>query len=269
LSDSHQISKKSKSNFYYTFFFLSKKKNKAIQSVYAFCRISDDIVDSTASVESKRDSLNNWRLELKKAENNESSDPILKEIYQVNNDFSIPWTYYYELLDGMELDIEPKTPKTVDDLINYCYLAASTVGLICIYIFGFKNERSKTYAINLGIALQLSNIIRDIYQDKSMNRYYIPNSIYAMNHLEDRLDYNPKLKLAVNSLYIKALEYYQKADDNLFNNSDLKHFTVAQMMRNLYFRILEKCKREDFNYPNKSIKLSKLEKLYILFRTIL
>ncbi|MEP7217907.1 MAG: squalene/phytoene synthase family protein, partial [Bacteroidota bacterium] len=159
-----------KTNFYYSFSLLPRDEREAMHSVYAFCRYADDIIDedeaepaepSIATLR-KRERLNRLRAEVERCYRGESRHPILLPLSTVVRRFQIPKQYFLTLLDGMEMDLVKDRYNTFEELREYCYCVASVVGLICIEIFGYQYEETKEYAVNLGIALQLTNILRDI-----------------------------------------------------------------------------------------------------------
>src|ERR1039458_579523 len=172
---SKEIAKKSKSSFYYAFNLLPNEKRDAMNTVYAFCRETDDIVDEGNETEEiKYEKLRKWRIELEKAVAGHSDYILLNKLGKTISQFNIPLEHFFELLKGMEMDLQYKRYLSFDDLITYCYRVASTVGLMCIEIFGYKHKSAKDFAVNLGIALQLTNILRDIKKDSIKGRIYLP-----------------------------------------------------------------------------------------------
>ena len=168
------ITRNSKTNFYYSFSLLPKHQRSAINTVYAFCRCTDDIVDEGEDREAKSAMLKRWAHELELGLRNESRFPLLNQLNAIAQKFHIPVTHFFDLIDGMQMDLDKQRYETFDELFEYCYKVASTVGLMCSEIFGYKNERTKQYAINLGIALQLTNILRDVRHDAEKGRIYLP-----------------------------------------------------------------------------------------------
>ncbi len=170
-----EISKKSKSSFYYAFNLLPNEKRDAMNTVYAFCRQTDDIIDEgNESDELKYEKLHRWRVEFEKAFSGNSEYLLLNKLANTISKFNIPLDPFFELIKGMEMDLQRNQYLTFDDLVLYCYRVASTVGLMCIEIFGYKNKSAKDFAIDLGIALQLTNILRDIKKDAKKGRVYLP-----------------------------------------------------------------------------------------------
>ena len=171
IDSSKEITRKSKTNFLYSFSLLSKEKNDAIKTVYAFCRKTDDIVDDTVSgPEEKRANLEKWKSELEAALKGSSNVPLLDELHMVIKRFDIPHTPFFDLIRGMKMDLDKNRYETFDELYEYCYCAAGTVGLMCIEIFGYSNQKTKEFAVELGVALQLTNILRDVKKDSDSGR---------------------------------------------------------------------------------------------------
>ena len=182
------LTQPSKTSFYYSFSLLPRDERAAMHSVYAFCRYADDIVDEDEEEEltenivsipeekiaRKRERLDRLRLEVERCYRGESRHPILAPLSAVVKRFRIPKQYFLTLLDGMEMDLVRNRYETFDELREYCYSVASVVGLICIEIFGYRYEETKEYAVDLGIALQLTNILRDVQGDASRGRIYLP-----------------------------------------------------------------------------------------------
>ncbi len=168
------VTKNSNTSFYYSFALLPRYKREAISAVYAFCRYTDDIVDEGTDERRKGLLLRKWRMELGQALRGTSTYPLLNQLSATARKFNIPVDHFYELIRGMEIDLTKTRYATFEELREYCYLVASTVGLMCRQIFGYRNESTRDYAINLGIALQLTNILRDVKDDAKRGRIYLP-----------------------------------------------------------------------------------------------
>ena len=148
-----EISKKSKSSFYYAFNLLPEEKRDAMNTVYAFCRKTDDIVDENSdSTDLKYEKLRKWRIEFEKSFSGHSEFALLNKLGTTISKFDIPLEPFFELIKGMEMDLQKDRYKSFEDLQLYCYRVASTVGLMCIEIFGYKHPSTKRFAVDLGIA---------------------------------------------------------------------------------------------------------------------
>ena len=261
-----------KSNFYYSFAFLPKNKRTAINKFYSFCQISDEIADCDLEQDIKKKNLQEWKNELKLAFESKSNIFILNEIKDIAEQFSIPKSLFFELLEGMEMDLNNKTYNTYQDLECYCYKVASVVGLIIIKIVGYKNKTAEDYAINLGKALQLTNILRDVKNDYKMGRIYFPlDDLHSFNvkkeFFKDEI-LTKELFNLLQSYYYKAISYYNAAD-SLLDKEDKRRFLVPIIMRNIYYSILVKIKDNNFDVFNYNYKLSKFQKIYIILKTII
>jgi len=162
---SETIAHKSGSNFLCSFLFLPKEQRHAIRTVYAFARRLDDSVDELEDPAQQRSQIADWKEELGRCYQGQPSDPAMQELARTIRRFSIPREPFEELIRGCEMDIEQDRYETFDDLRQYCYRVASAVGLMCLPIFGCRSADAEQYAIHLGLALQLTNILRDVGAD--------------------------------------------------------------------------------------------------------
>jgi len=262
-----EISKKSKSSFYYAFNLLPEDKRDAMNTVYAFCRKTDDIVDENKdSTDLKYEKLRKWRIEFEKSFSGHSEFSLLNKLGTTISKFNIPLDPFFELIKGMEMDLQKDRYKSFDDLQLYCYRVASTVGLMCIEIFGYKHPSTKKFAIDLGIALQMTNILRDIGKDAKNGRIYLPQEDLKMfNYSEQEilsLIYNDNFKDLMNYETSRAKQYFNSATSHL-NLDDKKTMFAARAMQHIYFKILEKIIAADYDVYNNDIKVNKIEKVGI------
>jgi phytoene synthase len=268
-SSAAAITKRSNTSFYYSFSLLPKQKREAIHAVYAFCRYTDDIVDEGTDEKSKFVLLRKWRLELGRALAGKSTYPLLNQLNTVARKFNIPVDHFYELIKGMELDLSKTRYETFEELREYCYLVASSVGLICRQIFGYKNDTTRDYAINLGIALQLTNILRDVAEDARRGRIYLPREDLARFGCteEDILccRYTPEFVNLMRFECQRASGYFDSARDAL-RNEDKRTFFAARIMWSIYAHTLRSIMRSNYNVFERRISISKLMKLLITFR---
>jgi len=261
------IARKSSSSFYYAFNLLPTDKREAMNTVYAFCRESDDIIDEgNLPDELKYEKLRKWRIELEKAFSGDSDYNLLNRLGKTIQKFNIPYEPFFELLKGMEMDLQRNRYLTFDDLQLYCYRVASTVGLMCIEIFGYKHKSAKDFAINLGIALQLTNILRDVKKDSQSGRIYLPQKdLIRFNYTEDDIlsqNYNENFIELMRFEAERAKEYFAKATENL-NLEDKGGMFAARAMQHIYRKLLEKIIHADYDVYQKNIKVSKVEKVGI------
>jgi phytoene synthase len=262
-----QIAKESKSSFYYAFSLLPPEKRDAMNTVYAFCRKTDDIVDEDYETDDiKYERLRKWRTEFEKAIYGKSDYQLLNKVAYIKKKFNIPMEHFLELIIGMEMDLQRKRYLHFDDLIEYCYRVASTVGLMCIEIFGYKNHSTRDYAINLGLAMQLTNIIRDVGTDSESGRIYIPlKDLIQFNYSESDLlqkKYNSNFKALMTFEAERAKEYFHKANQSLYFE-DKPALFPARAMQHIYSKLLQKIEKSEYDVLNKIIKVSKFEKAAI------
>ncbi len=259
-----EIAKKSSSSFYFAFNLLPQEKRDAMNTVYAFCRETDDLVDEGNEPEEiKYEKLRKWRIELEKALVGQSDYSLLNKLGKTISQFNIPLDPFFELLKGMEMDLQYKRYLSFDDLKTYCFRVASTVGLMCIEIFGYKHKSAKDFAVNLGIALQLTNILRDIKKDSARGRIYLPQEdLQRFNYSEQDL-FNQVYNANFIDLMIyetnRAEEYFKKATMNL-SLDDKGSMFAARAMQHIYHKLLEKIIDADYNVYQKNIKVNKIEK---------
>lgn len=261
------VEKNKRSNFYYSFLLLPKPKREAINVVYAWCRVADDIVDEEESVSTKRQRLYSWAKEFEHALSGTSHYPLVNKLSQIIKRFNIPLHHFQDLIKGMEMDLIKHRYDTFEDLALYCYRAASTVGLICTEIFGYKHEEAKEYAVNLGIALQLTNIMRDVAGDAKKGRIYLPKEDlarfgYSEKELLENV-YNENFKRLMEFEAQRARNYFATAIQHL-SEEDKPLFIAALIMQEIYFRLLQDIEQEQFNVFSKKIRVSTFKKVLII-----
>jgi phytoene synthase len=263
------ITKASKSNLALAFVVLPPERRQDITTFYAFCRLVDDIADDPdLAVAEKRRRISLWRESLSDTFAGEPA--IAPAVRELIRKYMIQPSYFGEILNGVEMDLEPRRYETFEELQTYCYRVASAVGLVSIEIFGYRNVACKEYAVALGIALQLTNILRDIHEDwKNGGRIYLP--------LEDleRFQYsaidlaggvtNDRFLRLMNFQADRASSYYQKAAA-LLPPEDRRSMTPARIMAEVYGRILRKMRSEGFRVFEKRYKLGTLRKAAIVGR---
>jgi len=263
------ITKSSNTSFYYSFSLLPRQKREAIHAVYAFCRYTDDIVDEGTDEHSKVIRLRRWRMELGRALRGTSSYPLLNQLSATARKFNIPVDHFYDLIRGMEMDLMRTRYETFEDLRQYCYLVASTVGLMCRQIFGYRNDSTRDYAVNLGIALQLTNILRDIKEDAKRGRIYLPGEdLRRFGYTEEDLfacRYTPEFVNLMRFECDRASAYFDMARAAL-GNEDKRFFFAARIMWSIYAHTLERIKRSNYNVFERRISIGGLMKVLITFR---
>jgi phytoene synthase len=268
MSDSaKEISRKSKSSFYYAFNLLPEDKRDAMNTVYAFCRKTDDIVDENSdSTDLKYEKLRKWRIEFEKSFSGHSEYALLNKLGTTISKFDIPLEPFFELIKGMEMDLQKDRYKSFEDLQVYCYRVASTVGLMCIEIFGYKHQSTKQFAVDLGIALQMTNILRDIGKDAKNGRIYLPQEdLKRFSYSETEimsLVYNNNFRDLMVYESARAKQYFNSATSHL-DLDDKKTMFAARAMQHIYYKMLEKIIEVDYDVYNNDIKVSNIKKFGI------
>lgn len=263
------LTKKSGSNFYYSFLFLPKARREAMYTVYAFCKEVDNAVDEPPAGSHPQDELARWRRELAAAYDGTPTVPVTISLAQHVRDLSIPHAYFEELIKGVEMDLTITRYATFDQLSLYCYRVASVVGLICLHVFGTTSPRAQDYAVNLGMAFQLTNILRDLGNDAECGRIYLPQEDlvrfgYRENDLLHRR-YTPAFTELMTFEVGRAKEYYAKAAralDSLPRN-ERQALTVAEIMRGVYGRILQRIEDSGYRVLGDRVTLSSSHRLAV------
>ena len=261
--------KQESSNFLYSFALLPRNEKKAIHSIYSFCSYIDSIVDGDnglfgSNVPEKLERLHFWELQLEKIQNQREVTYLIEPLSEAIARFSIPIQYFFTLIDGVRRDLLQNRYQTFEELKDYCYGVASIVGLISIEVFGYKYEETKEYAINLGYALQLTNIMRDIKADLARNYIYLPlEDLRRFNYREEDLRdgvYNENFVEMMRFQAKRAREFYHRARTSL-RPDERPNIVAAEIMDTIYFRLLEKFELNEFNVFNKKITVSRFHKL--------
>lgn len=264
------IVKESGSNFYYSFFFLSRRKRRAIYAFYAFSRVIDDIVDEEAPIATKERMLSFWREELDKCYKGDSDHPLTKELIYAIRRFDIPKEYLIDLLNGVTQDMVQNRYATFDDLKQYCYRVASVVGLTCLKIFEVKGtEKNRDAAVNLGLAFQLTNILRDISDDADRDRLYLPvEDLLKFDLTETEIlekKYSANFARLMAFEWERANELFKKAHQG-FDRKASRKLLPAMIMSDIYYRILQDIRAINYNVFEKRVKVPNLKKIFFALR---
>lgn len=264
-----KIVRRARSNFFWSFVFLEKAKRDAIFAAYAFARHTDDLVDDASSSEEATTRLAEWRSDLDGCYRGAPQSDITTALHPVVRDYDIPKIYFDELINGVEMDLSNTRYASFEDLQTYCYRVASVVGLICIEIFGYSDPETKDYAINLGMALQLTNILRDVGEDAERSRIYLPQSDLAEFGCTEAgilgRTYDDSFRMMMAFQCGRARSYYEKAAEYL-TETDRKPMFPAETMGRIYYAILEKIERRNYQVFEQRITISTLWKIGIAAR---
>lgn len=261
------ITKENASNFYYAFRTLPTEKRLAIYATYAFCRLCDDIADGEQPVNQKRKLLNQVRTDLLKKNSGTISDPVFIALHDTMSTFNIPISYFEQLIDGVEMDLTIDHYSNFEDLRKYCYKVASVVGLICIEIFSYSNPKARSYAIDLGIGMQITNILRDIREDFSNGRIYLPmNELdqfrYSKHDLSSNIMNEPFRNLL--AFQIDRARSYFDSGINLIPLVSPNSRVCLSMLHGVYSRILDRIESNDYDIYTKRIGLKTSEKIFLM-----
>jgi 15-cis-phytoene synthase len=259
-------------NFYYSFVLLPREKRRALCAVYAFMRHCDDIADGAHSEDRKRELLRRWREQLDGALRGDcDGDPILPAFRDAVRRFSIPGQYFHWILDGVEMDLAIRRYESFAELYRYCFNVAGAVGLTCLQIFGFRDEKAKDYAEQCGIAFQLTNILRDVSEDARMERIYIP-----IEELR-RFGYSPEdlMKGVSDDRYFRLMTYqasrargYYDGARNLLPLVDRASRPALWAMMEIYRRLLDKIVQARYAVFGRTVRVSNAEKCSIALRAM-
>jgi phytoene synthase len=268
--DAKALTRKSGTSFYYSFALLTPEKRRALYALYNLCRHLDDLADHASSPESGKEALSRWRTEIAEAFDGRPTHPLIRELFPYLKTFGIPQKYLLELISGIEMDLPFRGYDTFDELRQYCYRVASVVGLMSIEIFGYRNPATRFYAENLGLALQLTNILRDLKSDALRGRIYLPREElkrfgYSEEDLRGRLRnaaFNDLMRFQCG----RARDYYRKAETAL-PPEDRPAMIAARVMAATYRRLLDKIERTGYNVYEADISLSKPEKIWVAVKT--
>ncbi|MGZ8984283.1 MAG: presqualene diphosphate synthase HpnD [Methylotenera sp.] len=265
-----QKTAKSGSSFYYSFMFLPKQKREAITALYAFCREVDDIADECTELHIAQTKLNWWRSEIENLYQDKPQHPVSKALLVPIKTYNLNAEHFIEIIDGMEMDLNFNRYEDFKQLQLYCYRVASVVGLLSAQIFGFSNRKTLKFAHDLGMAFQLTNIIRDVGEDARRNRIYLPLEDLALFDVtEDDIllsrESNAVKKLLEHQIE-RAESYYDRALREL-PEEDRKSQRVGLMMTAIYRTLLREIKVDGAQKVlNSRTSLGALRKFWLAFQ---
>ena len=258
------------SSFYYSFLFLPPHRRQAIMALYAFCREVDDVVDECQDLSIASTKLAWWRHELTHLEAGQPQHPVTQALLVARESFSLPTEQMIEIIDGMEMDLQQSRYLDFKGLSLYCYRVASVVGLLAAEIFGYEDRQTQKYAHDLGMAFQLTNIIRDVGEDARRGRIYIP--------MDELKQFNVPAADILNGVYSdnfvalmefqaqRAEAYYASAFAQL-PQQDRKTQRPGLIMAAIYRTLLDEIRREKFQVLHQRISLTPVRKIWIAWKT--
>jgi 15-cis-phytoene synthase len=258
------------SSFYYSFLFLPPERRRAITALYAFCREVDDVVDESLDPQLAATKLAWWRIEVANLFEGKPQHPVTRALGAFTEKFSITPERLNEIIDGMEMDLTQTRYLDWPGLERYCYRVAGVVGLLAAGIFGYRDARTLEYAKNLGIAFQLTNIIRDVGEDARKNRIYLPMDdlkkfgVPAADILNanETQDFRKLLAFEVS----RANQFYEKAFQFL-PAIDRRAQRPGLIMAAIYRALLDEIQRDGFHVLKTKTSLTPLRKFWIAWKT--
>jgi phytoene synthase len=260
------ITRRSGSSFASAFWMLPKKKRNALHAIYAFCRLADDIADDPKIAGDRATLLARWRAELDDAFRGRAQHAVGIALTDAIAAYRFPQQVFVDLLDGVEFDLAEQPIESFDDLRLYCYRVASTVGLLVVRILGFQNPRSLEFAETLGIAVQLTNVLRDVGDDASEGRIYLPSDeldrfgVSAESILAREMSDELQLLLSFNAK--RALSYYENAE-RLLPDEDRRALRPATAMGRIYRALLDELIERGFPCFEQPVRISKPRRVAI------
>jgi phytoene synthase len=257
-------------SFYYSFLVLPPQKRKAIVAVWDFCRAVDDAVDEEDRPERAAVALGAWRAELAACYDGSSPETAQGRALQPYiREYNLPRAPFEDLIDGVEMDLTHARYPTFEALSEYCRRVASAVGLICVEIFGYRNPGTRDYALNLGMALQLTNIIRDVRTDLARGRIYLPEEDLRRFQVDEAAlragVVTPEVKALLTHQAARAREYYRRAAAGL-PREDARSLVAAEIMGAIYYEILRRIERAGYDVFTRRIRVPRPHRALIAAR---
>ncbi len=275
-----QVARREARNFYFAFLTLPRAQRAAIYVAYTFCRYCDDAVDEEGSLDRKVAMLAELRGKLGRCYDDRALDnrvpddlveePLFLALADVVRNYAIPQEYFLEILAGVESDLVKDRYASFDELRQYCYQVASAVGLICIHIVGFQDPRARERAVDLGLAMQLTNIARDVKEDLDMGRIYLPqDEIERFGYSEAEL-----MAGTVNPAFVELMRFHCRRAREYFDSGFLLlpylspgSRACPAVLGRLYSRVLDRIEDVDYDVLHHRVSLSKMEKVRVTAQT--
>jgi len=281
----HQIARNARSNFYYAFYLLPKLKRDGLAALYAFMRLIDDVADEGDDLGAKRRGLAKWRAELDEAvtgldqcfdgnavsplleESSFGAAQVLPALADTIQRYKMPTRYLHDLISGAEMDLTVQSYPTFDRLREYCYRVAGTVGLTCTHVFGFQDSRALDLAEKLGLAFQLTNIVRDVHDDYSVGRVYLPEEDLARYSVSAADLGRNEATLGVRELLRfeadRAWQFYEEGAE-LLGMIDRESRGALWLLTHTYSALLARIEALDFAVFGERVRLSRAEKMLFI-----
>jgi phytoene synthase len=257
-----RVAREQARNFYYAFLLLDGPRRNAMCAVYAFMRQCDDLSDG-AGVADRAAALRAWREELDRALGGDTAThPLWPAFADTARRYRIPREYFHEMIAGVSSDLEPRRIRTFDELYRYCYQVASVVGLTIVHIFGFADPQALAFAEKCGIAFQLTNILRDVGEDRDNGRVYLPAEDLERFGVKE-FARTPAFRELMRFEADRAHEYYRESRPLLELVTPATRPALWALIE-IYRRLLERIEASDFDVLARRIRVPAWEKLWIL-----
>ena len=261
------ITRREAKNFYYAFLTLPARRRRAIYVAYSFCRYCDDSVDAERSDAEKLRLLAELRDKLNRCYQGQADEPLFLGLADVARQYDIPQEYFREVLAGVESDLVKNRYQNFEELSRYCYQVASVVGLICLQIFGYKDARARQYAIDLGLAMQLTNIARDVKEDLAFDRIYLPQDELAQfGYSEEEL-----LAGTCNDAFVNLMRFQARRARDYFRSGfqllpylSPRSRACPAALGLIYSKVLDRIEDANYNVLDRRVSLSTAEKLQVM-----
>jgi phytoene synthase len=273
-----ELTRRSRSNFRWSFYTLDADRRRAMMALYGFMRLTDDLGDDESIPSAERAvQLGEWRKTLANAlastsADNDSSHPLMPALRDTITRFEIPPQYLYDVIAGVEMDLHPVGVKTLTELETYSYHVAGAVGLCCIHIWGFRGEEAIPPALACGRALQYTNILRDVGGDLELGRIYLPEELleandYSVEQLKSRV-YSPQFVAVMEQMSRIARDNYAESEQ-LFPLLDPAGRPILRAITDTYLSLLERIERARFRVFDRRIRVPAWRKLWLVGRSLL
>jgi phytoene synthase len=258
------------SSFYYSFLFLPEERRRAITALYAFCREVDDVVDDCSDVATARATLAWWRQELAAAFHGTPQHPVARALAEIAPRFNLAEARVAEIIDGMQMDLDTNRYPSFEALRQYCHRVAGVVGLLSAEILGYQDRRTLEYAADLGLAFQLTNIIRDVGEDARRDRIYLPLdeierfgvSTGDITGSRETDNFRRLIEFQIE----RALGYYREAFSKL-SAVDRRAQRAGIIMAAIYRALLDEIRRDGCRVLTRHTSLTPVRKLWIAWKT--
>jgi len=264
------VTRRQARNFYYAFVTLPPRQRRAIYAAYAFCRLCDDVTDEPGlSPQEQATALEGLRQQLRQTYAGEPPGPVFTALLDAARTFHIPQEYFQEIINGVAMDLRQRRYKTFEELRRYCYGVASTVGLVCIQVFGYTDPKAREYAVDLGLAMQLTNILRDLGEDARRGRIYLPQEELA------RFGYSEEELLAghvsdafrrLMAFQVERARAYFASGRRLLPLLHPRSRACVAVLQGLYGRILDRIEERGYDVFRRRVSLSPWEKAALTLR---